>query len=121
MTRAMILTLGMVAGLIATLGPLSQARAANGYPTEAIADYVLGCMAANGQTQEALRRCSCSIDVVSSLLTYEDYSEAETVLRMRQVPGGGEKMQVFRETPVSQARVDALRQSQVEAEVRCFY
>ena len=100
---------------------IPKAQAANGYPTEVVVDYVLGCMAANGQTAQALRQCSCSIDVVSSLLTYEDYSAAETVLRMRQVPGGGEKMVIFRETPASQVKVDALRQSQIEAEVRCFY
>ncbi|WP_099867524.1 hypothetical protein [Pararhizobium haloflavum] len=114
---------GIAIALIAAAafaGP-GAARAANGYPTEVIADYVLGCMAANGQNAESLRRCSCSIDVVSSLLTYDDYAEAETVLRMRQVHGGGEKMMVFRETPAAQTKVDRLRQSQVEAEVRCFY
>ena len=37
---------------------------ANAYPTEATADYVIGCMAANGQTRDALRRCACSIDAI---------------------------------------------------------
>src|SRR3546814_13021745 len=77
-------------------------------------------MAANGNTAEALRQCSCSIDVLASLLDYKDYSKAETVLRMRQVRGGGEKMALFRETPFAKSTIDRLRRAQVEAEVRCF-
>jgi hypothetical protein len=93
---------------------------ANDYPTEVVADYVLACMASNNNTGEALRQCSCSIDVLASLLSYQDYSMAETVLRMRQVSGGGEKMALFRETPFAKTTVDRLRRAQVEAEVRCF-
>src|SRR3546814_9583883 len=77
-------------------------------------------MAANGKTAEARRQCSCSIDVLASLLDYKDYSKAETVLRMRQVRGGGEKMALFRETPFAKSTIDRLRRAQVEAEVRCF-
>lgn len=93
---------------------------ANDYPTETVADYVLGCMAANGQTSEVLRQCSCSIDVVASLLDFEDYTAAETVLRMQQIQGGGERMTLFRETPFAKDALDKLRRAQMEAEVRCF-
>ncbi len=93
---------------------------AHDYPTEVVADYVLACMAANNNTAEALRQCSCSIDVPASLLSYQDYSTAETVLRMRQVRGGGEKMALFRETPFAKQTIDRLRRAQIEAEVRCF-
>src|SRR5262249_6196941 len=34
----------------------------NDYPTAARADYLIGCMAANGNTREALLKCSCAID-----------------------------------------------------------
>src|SRR3546814_20932404 len=77
-------------------------------------------MAANGNTAEALRQCSCSIDVLASLLDYKDYSKAETVLRMREVRGGGEKMALFRETPFAKSTIARLRSAQVEAEVRCL-
>src|ERR1700682_6805159 len=59
----------------------------NDYPTTARADYVFGCMQVNGQTRDALERCSCSIDVIASLLPYEQYEEAETVMRVRQRGG----------------------------------
>lgn len=98
----------------------APASRAHDYPTEVIADYVLACMAANGSTADALRQCSCSIDVLASLLDYQDYSMAETVLRMRQVAGGGEKMALFRETPFAKTTIDRLRRAQVEAEIRCF-
>lgn len=114
--RNVLLALPLAAAVLCA----SPARSANDYPTEVIADYVLACMAANNNTAEALRQCSCSIDVLASLLSYDDYSMAETVLRMRQVAGGGEKMALFRETPFAKGTIDRLRRAQVEAEVRCF-
>ena len=90
-----------------------------GYPTEALADYVFACMATNGQSQEALRRCSCSIDAIAEKVSYDEYVQAETVLSLQQVPGG-ERTVMFRTAPWAQAMVDKLRQAQVEAELRCF-
>lgn len=96
------------------------ALAANPYPTEAVGDYLFGCMAANGQTRDALKKCACGIDVIASILPYEDYEQASTVLSMQQVRGGGEKMGLFRETQWADERLAELRRAQVEAEVRCF-
>jgi hypothetical protein len=95
-----------------------RAESLNDYPTSARADYVFGCMKANGETQRTLDQCSCSVDVLASLLPYERYVTAETVMRMSQVHGnlGGE----FRSSqPASKALAD-LRRAQAEAEVRCF-
>jgi len=105
-----------IAGVLA-IPPPAQAH---NYRTAAIADYVFGCMAANGQTQETLEKCSCSIDVISSIIPFNEYEAGETVLRMRQVRGGGEKMALFTETAVAKDAVDRLRRAQVEAELRCF-
>ena len=93
---------------------------AQGYPTAAVADYVFGCMASNGESPQALEKCSCSIDVITSIIPYEEYEAGETVLRMRQVRGGGEKMDLFRDTAVAKEAVERLRRAQVEAELRCF-
>src|ERR1700729_2944840 len=49
----------------------------NDYPTSARADYVFACMKANGETQDVLQKCSCSIDVVASLIPYDKYVAAE--------------------------------------------
>lgn len=91
---------------------------ANDYPTVARADYVFGCMQVNGQTRDALERCSCSIDVIASLLPYDQYEEAETVMRVRQRSGKNASM--FLTMPMLRAKVDDLKRAQVEADLRCF-
>src|SRR3954463_12395788 len=59
----------------------------NDYPTSARAEYVFGCMKANGETRQSIEQCSCSIDVVASLVPYTRYITAETALSMSQVRG----------------------------------
>ena len=110
---------GTTAATAAVAGAAGPA-AANPYPTPAVADYVFACMAVNGSSQDVLERCSCSIDVVASILPYERYQQAETILSMRQVRGGGEKMGLFRDTTWAREAVADLRNAQAEAEVRCF-
>lgn len=113
----MIFGLGAATYAILTM---SAARAddLNDYPTAARADYVFGCMKANGETRRALEQCACSIDVIATILPYERYVTAETVLSMAQVPGtlGNQ----FRSTEFARTAVDDLRRAQAEAEVRCF-
>jgi len=87
-------------------------------PTVARADYVFACMQVNGQTRDALERCSCSIDAIAALLPYEKYEEAETIMRVRQ--RGGQNASMFSSTPQLRAKVDDLKRAQVEAELRCF-
>ncbi len=90
----------------------------NDYPTAARADYVFACMVTNGQTREMLDRCSCSIDLIASILPYEQYVQAETVLSMRRV--GGERMAFFKSAVLAENMVADLRRAQAEAEVVCF-
>lgn len=108
-----------LAALAAFVLPAGQGLAAdkNDYPTVAIADYVFGCMATNGQTRRALEQCSCSIDVIASIIPYDHYVEAETTMSVRQV--GGEKAEIFRAAPL-RANLTELRRAQAEAEIRCF-
>ena len=54
-------------------GAAAAAEPENDYPTEARADYIFGCMAANGQSRESLSRCSCSLDALAALLPYDKY------------------------------------------------
>jgi hypothetical protein len=107
-----------LATVLLAAGALQAAEPANDYPTVVRADYVFGCMQVNGQTRDALERCSCSIDVIASLLPFEKYEEAETIMRVRQ--RGGEKAAMFISNPALRAKVDDLKRAQVEAELRCF-
>ena len=102
------------------VGPAWSAgtSAANDYPTDERADYVFACMASNGQSRKVLEQCSCSIDVIASIIPYEDYVTAETILSMRQV--GGEKGALFRAGANMREPVANLRRAQAEGEIRCF-
>lgn len=110
----------IVAAFIVTVATAVSAGALeiNDYPTAVRAEYVFGCMKANGETRHAIEQCSCSIDVVASLVPYDRYVTAETVLSMAQVRGnlGGQ----FRTSEQAASALNELRRAQAEAEVRCF-
>lgn len=105
-------------GLIAASAH-AQSFVGSDYPTAARADYVFGCMAANGQTRESLEKCSCSIDKIAAILPFSEYEEAETVLRMNQV--AGQSSELFRSSGDLKDKVATLRRAQAEAEIECFY
>ena len=108
-----------VAGTAAsTAAAMAATSPANDYPTPARAEYVFACMKTNGETRQSLEQCSCSIDIIASLIPYDSYVAGETVASMDQEPGqiGG----MFREAEVSKDALANLRRAQAEAEVRCF-
>jgi hypothetical protein len=118
---ALVSLLGIVPGTaqqLSTPPPAATDGFVNDFPTAARADYVFGCMAVNGETRDALERCSCSIDIIASLITYEEYESGETVLMVAQ--RGGENTAMFKTSPLMQAKVDKVRRAQTEAELRCF-
>jgi hypothetical protein len=113
--------MGLVGGVaLGTMVGAADVGAAelNDYPTVARADYIFACMKANGETRRALEQCSCSIDIIASILSYDRYVAAETYLSLSQVPGrfGG----MFRSPEQARAATNDLRRAQAEAEVRCF-
>ena len=112
------LSLGFGGALWHLAGGAAGWAAVNDYPTVARADYVFACMASNGQTRQALEQCSCSIDVIASILPYESYVEAETIMRLRQV--SGEKSTIFRTGQQMKDIFARLKRAQAEAEMRCF-
>jgi hypothetical protein len=105
-------------GAVAATTMIVHAEEANDYPTTARAEYVYGCMKANGESRQSIEQCSCSIDIIASLLPFDRYVTAETVLSMSQVRGnlGGQ----FRTSEQARGALDDLRRAQAEAEVRCF-
>ncbi|UIJ32055.1 hypothetical protein LV780_08535 [Cereibacter azotoformans] len=108
---------GPDAGAVRAAPDLHFDESLNDYPTLARADYIFACLAANGQDRNTMRRCACSIDVIASILPYEAYEKAETILAMRL--GAGERANLFR-IPSTQAGVADLRRAQAEAEMTCF-
>jgi hypothetical protein len=100
-----------------TVGLAAGAKA-NDYPTAARVDYVIGCMATNGQTQEAMARCSCSIDRIAETIPYKDFVQLETVRRLQDAPG--ERAGLFRSVGWIKELQDRFRLAQVEADLECF-
>lgn len=117
MTKSMA---ALAAAFVLTTAPAfaQNGEALNDFPTIARADYVYGCMKVNGETHQALERCSCSIDVIATIIPYWRYEEASTFLSMGLVTG--EKGVVFRTSEESKASIGDLRRAQAEAEMRCF-
>jgi hypothetical protein len=120
---ARLCTVLLLSSAVLAITPVVAAEGAraedlNDYPTTARADYVFGCMKANGETQEILQKCSCSIDVIASIIPYDRYVTTETILSMSQVTGpvGSE----FRSTEQAKLAVQEFRRAQAEAEIRCF-
>jgi hypothetical protein len=116
--HALLRSSALVAILVIVATAHARAEDLNDYPTSARADYVFGCMKANGETQELLQKCSCSIDVIASIIPYDRYVTAETILSMSQVTGpvGSE----FRSTETARLALQEFRRAQAEAEIRCF-
>ena len=106
----------MVAVLImlTTTATVACAEEANDYPTAARVEYVFGCLKANGETRQVIEQCSCSIDVIASLVPYARYVTAETVLSMSQVRGNLGTQ--FRTSEQATSALNDLRRAQAEAE-----
>jgi hypothetical protein len=105
--------------LVILLAAGSTHAESNDYPTSARADYVIGCMAANGNTREALLKCSCAIDTIASLMPYSHYEQAETALSLQAGGGVGGRVGLFRDPPQIKAVVEELHRAQAEANLQC--
>jgi len=114
---AAIATFAAAAGLmLAATPPRSDT---SDYPTATRADYVIACMAANGNTREALLKCSCAIDTIAGLMPYSRYEQAETALGLQAGGGVGGRVGLFRDPPQIKAVIEELRRAQAEANLQC--
>lgn len=103
---------------VAASGISASGASAGDYPTEARVDYVLGCMAANGQDYLTMQKCACSIDAIASAVPFETYERVETIVRMRE--GRGELAVLFRTSRMLEDDIQSFKQAQVEADLKCF-
>lgn len=116
--RRLLVLPAVMSAVLAGFAGTAGAQAVNDYPTSARADYVFVCMATNGQTREMLDKCSCAIDQIASILPYQDFVSAETVLRMRQTVG--ERTGMFRQGAMMTDILGHYRRAEAEAEILCF-
>lgn len=90
----------------------------NDYPTATRVDFVIGCMAANGETRETMLKCACQIDAIAAELPYKTYEMAETALSL-QVTGVGGRTGLVRDPPQIKEAIERLRKSQASANLQC--
>jgi hypothetical protein len=88
------------------------------FTTAVIADYVLACMSANGNSFQSLHQCSCSIDLIKSRLTYQEYEEAQTIMQAQR--DLGQRGVFYRDSSWAKKRVELLEKVQGESTLRCF-
>ena len=87
-------------------------------PTSEKVEYVFACVQGNENSQAYIQKCSCSIDYIDEKMTYEEYVNAETIMRLRQIYG--EKSLTFKNTPNAMEIYTNMQNVLAEAEMECF-
>ena len=113
-----LLTVALLGALTVAAVAQQPVKPANDYPTAARADYVIGCLAANGFKRELLEKCACGIDTIAEQMPYDDYEKANTIMSMQQ-GGLGDRGALFRDTPVAKQETELLQRAQAEVNLRC--
>jgi len=114
-----VLCIAACAGLVAApVLPAAECPPAP-YPTEVVADYVLGCMLSNGTSPDVLRKCACSLDFIAGEIPYPEYEKVETLLRLQGIRGGG-RAAFYKGSSWAKNAIAHLREVQAESTLRCF-
>lgn len=95
-----------------------DAGAETAYPTVTRAEYVLACLASNGDSRDNMFRCACAIDYIASEISLTEYDQVETILRMRDVPG--ERTGMFRDVPWINQTLNKSDAVERKASTACF-
>lgn len=119
-TGALALAVALAFAALGTRAASAQesARPKYYYPTAARADYVIGCLAANGFNRLYLEKCACGIDTIANMLPYDDYEKASTILSMQQ-GRLGPRGTLFRGTPIAKEELKKLHEAEAEVNLRC--
>ena len=92
---------------------------AHDYPTSERVVYVESCMRDHpGGHYEMLNKCSCVLDAIASVLSYDDYVEMSTALNANTI--GGEGGSAIRDAPLLQDQIKQFRAVQAKAQKNCF-
>jgi len=105
--------------LLALGAPAAVVADDGGYPTMERTAYVMQCMRDNGgQTMDNLYSCSCLVDKVMGQVSFDDYSEVQTFIQFKRMPG--DKGGIFRDQPQADALLARFEQAEAEARKGCF-
>lgn len=97
----------------------SAAAGANDFPTVDRVQFVQECMRAHpGPQFEMTSKCSCALDALARVVTYDDYMTMSTVSKAISI--GGERGGVIRDAPSLELQAKRYRELQTKAEKGCF-
>jgi hypothetical protein len=115
----LVFSLGSALSLMASAEAYDNNTRTNDYPTAARVDYVIGCMASNGQNHEMMQKCSCSIDLIAQAIPYEEYVQISTLLSLQQMTTAGRNA-VYKSSTWSHKAIAKLRDVQADSTLSCF-
>jgi hypothetical protein len=92
----------------------------NDFPTVERVQYVEACMREHPDRskQEMVYKCSCALDVVASLMSYEEYVDASTAYFAGQT--AGERGVRIRESDMGRTLIERYRTAQEQAMKQCL-
>ncbi|MEE9333982.1 MAG: hypothetical protein V3U65_07805 [Granulosicoccaceae bacterium] len=96
----------------------AQAEVKNVYPTPVVVDYVLACMASNGNSFTSLHQCSCSIDLIMSKIKHEDFEKVNTIMQVQL--DKGQRGIFYRDSHWAKNAVEIFERVQAESTLKCF-
>jgi hypothetical protein len=92
---------------------------AHAYPTADRVNYVLNCMRDHpGAQHEMVSKCSCAVDEIANVLTFDDYTSMSTAVNAISI--GGERGGSMRDSEQVQAMAKRYRDVQTKAKKACF-
>lgn len=97
--------------------PANSAPPAHYYPTEARVEYVNECIAKHDDSLANVYQCSCTIDRIADVLSYDDFVTAITFARYAGLPGEGGA--IFRDSDEARATAKKFRMLEDEAQRAC--
>lgn len=92
---------------------------ANDFPTVERVLYVQDCMKANpGPYYEMVNKCSCALDGLARVVTFDDYSTMTTIINA--VTIGGERGAGLRDNETIKPQIKRYRDLQSQVQRACF-
>jgi hypothetical protein len=110
----------VVIALVIFGGPASgdeEAGPAHYYPTQARVEYVNECIARHDDSLANVYQCSCTIDRIADVLSYDEFVSAITFARYSGLPGEGGA--VFRDSDAAKAAAKRFRELEKVAQREC--
>ena len=87
------------------------------YPTQARVEYVNECIAKHGNSLANVYQCSCAIDRIADVLTYDEFVTATTFARYSGLPGEGGA--IFRDSDEARNTAKRFRELEKLAKREC--